>query len=174
MHDLSKQSNEVRKLIRYLNLSPHPEGGFFSENYRSEGVIKEEGLSSDYNGERNFSTAIYFLLPQGHISHFHKVVSDEIWHFYAGGRLSIVELQSDGNYKETIMGPNVFEGDELQYVVPKNTWFAAFPHDDSEFSLVGCTVSPGFDYKDFLLGKKDELLGIYPSQKDLIEKYCLD
>lgn len=173
MHEISQQSNEVKKLIKYLNLSPHPEGGFFSENYRSSGVIDKAGLPDSYSGNRSFSTAIYFLLPQGHISHFHKVISDEIWHFYGGGPLKLIEIASDGSLNETIIGSDIYEGQSLQYVVPANTWFAAFPLEDVDYSLVGCTVSPGFDYKDFSLGKKSELMEEFPQHKELFEKYSL-
>lgn len=173
MHELSSQSNEVKRLIKYLNLSPHPEGGFFSENYRSERSIEKKGLPDEYSGDRSFSTAIYFLLPRDHISHFHKVISDEIWHFYAGGSLTLIQIFEDGRTEKVKIGNDIFGGQELQYVVPANCWFAAFPDEEVDYSLVGCTVSPGFDYKDFQLGKKSEMLSKFPQHKDIIEKYCL-
>lgn len=173
MHDSSLFSPEVRRLIRYLNLSPHPEGGYFCENYRSAGVIDKSGLPDYYNENRSFSTAIYFMLPKGHISHFHKVKTDEVWHFYGGGSLTLIQIFENGRREDVQIGSNVFEGEHLQYVVPANCWFAAFPNDDVEYSLVGCTVSPGFDYKDFELGSKQELADRFPQHAALFDKYSL-
>ena len=173
MHESSLLSPEVKKLIRYLNLSPHPEGGYFCENYRSDGIIDKAGLPPYYNENRNFSTAIYFLLPAGHVSHFHKVKTDEVWHFYGGGSLTLIQIFADGSRQDVQIGNQVFEGEHLQYVVPANCWFAAFPNPGVEYSLVGCSVSPGFDYKDFELGVKDNLAEMFPQHREVFLQYSL-
>ncbi|MFK8137885.1 MAG: cupin domain-containing protein [Bdellovibrionales bacterium] len=174
MQDVSMLNQEVRNIVNYLNLSPHPEGGYFSENYRSDLVIPKENLSGDYDGDRNASTAIYFLLPKAHKSHFHRVRSDEAWHFYLGGPCTIVQLFDDGRIESVVMGKDIMEGEQLQYVVPANCWFGAFPNEEVEYSLVGCTVAPGFDYSDFELGRRAQLLEMFPQHKALIEDLSLE
>ncbi len=135
--------------IKTLNLQPHPEGGWFKETYRALGAI---------NG-RNFSTAIYFLLEAGQRSVFHRIKSDEIWHFYAGKPLDIHILGQD-----TIrLGP-----DAPLAVVPANRWFGARLSPAYGYALVGCTVSPGFDFADFEIARRGELLSQFPEHRDII------
>ena len=113
----------IEKYISHLQLHPHPEGGFYKETYRAEGVIEGRCLPADVIGDRNYSTAIYFLLQQGDFSAFHRIKSDECWHFYDGGSLLIHEISLKGDYKCTRLGRDILNGEMFQYVVPANHWF---------------------------------------------------
>ena len=158
--------------IRHLNLQPHPEGGFFKETYRSPGVIPSRCLPAAFHGDRFYSTAIYFLLQQNDFSAFHRIASDECWHFYEGGSLLIHVIDEDGNYSCTRLGRKPDEGEMLQFVVPAQSWFASEAAPGSSFSLVGCTVAPGFDFADFEMAKAKELLEEYPQHQILIQRLC--
>ncbi|MFA6979359.1 MAG: cupin domain-containing protein [Ignavibacteriaceae bacterium] len=156
--------------IHKLDLIKHLEGGYYKEIYRSEEVIALEALPDRYSGERNVSTSIYFMLDKEQVSHFHKLQSDEIWHFYYGGSLTIYMINESGNYSVQKLGRNLDEGEALQFVIPKCTWFAAEVNDKKSFSLIGCTVAPGFDFADFELSKREELVKQFPQYKSLIER----
>jgi predicted cupin superfamily sugar epimerase len=154
--------------IEQLRLEPHPEGGFFREVYRSKEWIPHAALPQRFSGSRAFSTSIYYLLQSGDFSAFHRIHSDETWHFYAGGPLEIVTLL-DGGAVSTILGTNVGRGEHLQYTVPSGVWFGARPCVDTHYSLVGCTVSPGFDFADFEMGHSERLCREFPSALAVIE-----
>jgi len=158
----------AQKIIKRLRLQPHPEGGYFRESYRSSGKIPQSALPRTFKGDRNCSTAIYFLLPKGSKSNFHKIRSDEVWHFYSGGPITIVELRGNGRIKKTVLGPDIQKGQKLQYVVPANCWFGSHPNPKTEFALVGCTVAPGFDFADFKLAKRANLLKTFPRTRQEI------
>ena len=158
----------ARYYIDHLQLKPHPEGGFYRETYRSKGIIPAGCLPNEVKGDRSFSTAIYFLLQESDFSAFHRIKSDECWHFYEGGTLLIHVLQQNGSYSCTRLGRNIQEGEIFQYVVPAGAWFASEPAPSSFFTLVGCTVAPGFDFADFELAAKDELLKEYPQHEEWI------
>lgn len=160
----------VKELIKLFNLKPHPEGGYFKETYRANGTIKKQALPSNFFGDCSFSTAIYFLLPKGSKSSLHRIKSDEVWHFYLGGPLTLVIIHKSGQIENITMGQNVQDGQRMQYVVPAGSWFGVYPNSDTEFSFVGCTVAPGFDFNDFELGNKDVLFKQYPNAKEIIEK----
>ena len=163
----------IEKLVKNFNLLSHPEGGFYAETYRSEGEINKESLPSNMEADsRNYSTGIFFLLPNGEKSRFHRIKSDEMWHFYLGGAMSVVEIHDDGRVVETVLGQDIENDEKLQYVVPANCWFGSFPHDSTKFSFVGCTVSPGFDFSDFELAEKKYLLDKFPLAKKYIDKLC--
>jgi predicted cupin superfamily sugar epimerase len=150
--------------IEHLNLSPHPEGGFYRETYRARG----EFVANGSNQPRSFSTAIYFLLRSEDRSMFHRIKSDEIWHFHAGGRLTIYILTESGMIMQTL-GSDVDRGDQLQIVVPANHWFGAMI-TEGPYVLAGCTVSPGFDFRDFEMAGQKELLVEFPGQADTIRQ----
>lgn len=161
---------EIKNIISHFDLHPHPEGGWYKQTYKSNEEIPVGALPQRFHGDRVFSTAIYFLLEQGNFSAFHRIKSDECWHFYSGDPLHIYIINPNGELKIVTLG-NVFEKGQLfQYVVPANCWFASCPAEGSEYCFVGCTVAPGFDFEDFELAKKDELIGAYPAHKDLIKK----
>ena len=158
-------------LIDHLQLNPHPEGGFYKETYRSAGLIPKDALPS-FGGDRHYATAIYFLLQAGDFSAFHRIASDECWHFYEGGSLLIHVIDKHGNYSCGRLGRNLHRGESFQYVVPAGAWFASEPADGTAFSLVGCTVAPGFDFADFEMGKISELTENYPQHKGLLQRLC--
>jgi uncharacterized protein len=157
--------------IKHLALQPHPEGGFFKETYRSPGIIPSQSLPY-FNGDRHYSTAIYFLLQQGDFSAFHRIKSDECWHFYEGGNLLIHVVDGEGNYSCIRLGKNIHEGEVFQFVVAAGNWFASEPAPGTNFTLVGCTVAPGFDFADFEMADCKTLSNEYPSHRSLIERLC--
>lgn len=159
----------AKQLIHTLQLLPHPEGGYYREIYRSKDRIK--GSSKSFPTGRNYCTSIYFLLQNGDASKFHRIKSDELWFYQAGGALIIIELFKDGTVRKTALGPNLNKGQVLQHVVLKNTWFGAYRENDhKKYSLVSCTVSPGFDFRDFEMADRKELLKRYPRVESTIAK----
>jgi len=159
----------VKELVTIFDLKPHPEGGFFKETFRDLGSIPQKALPSRFKSDRNFSTAIYFLLPEGTKSRLHRIASDEVWHFYLGDPLTIVQISPKGEVEKIVLGQNVKAGQKVQHVVPEGYWFGAYPNSGSRYSFVGCTVAPGFDFADFEIGKRPELLKQFPKAKEVIE-----
>jgi predicted cupin superfamily sugar epimerase len=157
--------------IEALKLKPHPEGGFFREIYKSEEMIDSQCLPDRYNGSRSFSTSIYFLLKGDQISYFHRLKSDEMWHFYDGCAVKIYIIDEKGSLSTILLGKNLAEGEILQAVVKRNCWFCAEITDKLSFSLTGCTVSPGFEFDDFEIGNRDELTARFPRHHNLIKKF---
>ncbi|RYZ57507.1 MAG: cupin domain-containing protein, partial [Proteobacteria bacterium] len=130
------------KLIEQYGMTLHPEGGAFVESYRSSVKVLAEGRTE----ARVASTAIYFLLGAGEFSAFHRIRSDEVWHFYQGGPIRILEIDSAGFLKETLLGADPSKGEVFQHVVPAGVWFASAPIEGTDYALVGCTVAPGFEF----------------------------
>lgn len=159
----------VEELVKIHHLQPHPEGGFFKETYRDEGTISKNALPPRFRGDRHFSTAICFLLPSGAKSRLHRIQSDEVWHFYLGDPLTIVQISPEGKVEKIAMGQNVKAGEKMQHVVPAGYWFGAYPNPKSRFAFVGCTVAPGFDFADFEMAKRGDLLKNYPHAREEIE-----
>ncbi|MCD8498378.1 MAG: cupin domain-containing protein [Alphaproteobacteria bacterium] len=155
---------DAEALIKKFDLMPHPEGGFFRETYRADLSAGFEG----FNGPRSASTGIYFLLPSGTRSCLHRIKSDEMWHFYLGGPMHLVEIGEDGALKETILGSDIAAGEVVQHVVPAGVWFGGAPLEGSSFSFVGCTVAPGFDFQDFEMGRQADLLSRFPEHAQYI------
>jgi predicted cupin superfamily sugar epimerase len=160
----------VQEIVEKLNLLPHPEGGFYKETYRSEGQISQGSLNENFSGKRSYCTAIYFLLTKDNFSAFHKIKQDEMWHFYAGSPLTVHMIDKEGNYSKQLIGNNFSKNELPQFVVPKDSWFASCVEDGKEYALVGCTVSPGFDFDDFELANRDLLVKKYPNHKNIITK----
>ena len=158
--------------IDKLQLQEHIEGGAFKEVYRSEMVIPQAVLSEDFKGNRNAGTSIYFLLQQGQFSALHKIASDEIWHFYYGDPLVVCEISATGELIEHKLGADFEAGEKFQCVVKAGSWFGAMPAKESSYSLVGCTVAPGFDFADFELAHKEALLLQYPHLSNVISMLC--
>lgn len=156
--------------IEKLELQQHPEGGWFKEIYRSEDVVPESGLPHNFKGERNFLTSIYFLLEGDDFSAFHRIKSDEIWHYYAGNSAIKILTIENGKIRKQLLGNNLENEEQLQVVALKNTWFAARLKESTGFGLVGCTVSPGFHFDDFEMADK-KLIEEYPELKDTIVQY---
>jgi len=162
----------VDQLIQQYNLQPHPEGGWYKQTYKSKGQITAEALPERFGGSRAFSTAIYFLLEKENFSAFHRIKSDECWHFYAGDPLLIYIIEQNGELKIITLGNDHEKGQTFQYVVPANCWFASHPATGSEYCFVGCTVSPGFEFEDLELTDAKELSAIYPEHETIIKELC--
>lgn len=131
------------EIVRRLGLEPHPEGGHFRETWRDP----------DPAGGRAHSTAIYFLLAAGEVSHWHRVDAAEVWHWYAGAPLALTISENGHDATAHRLGPNLFMGERPQVVVPKDAWQAA--ESLGAWTLVGCTVAPGFDFAGFELAPPD-------------------
>jgi predicted cupin superfamily sugar epimerase len=153
--------------FEHLELIQHPEGGAFREIYRSHLTMAKQELPDEFSGERNVCTSIYFLLRQGEFSAFHRIASDEIWHFYVGSSLTIYEIQAaTGNLTKHTLGPDPLRGEMFQIMIRAGNWFGA--RCEQGFVLAGCTVSPGFDFAEFELADRIKLIADYPEHKDLI------
>jgi len=153
--------------IEKLQLTRHIEGGAFREVYRSSLSIGHQCLPATFKGDRNASTSIYFLLAHGEFSAFHRIASDECWHFYSGDRLHIYEILPSGELITHRLGSDIENGESFQTMVRAGSWFASVPAG-SEYALVGCTVTPGFDFADFELADREGLSRQYPQHASLI------
>ncbi len=160
-------NDKAKYYIEKLDLNKHPEGGYYKEVYRSgeHFIIPDYSLSKK---KRNYSTSIYFLLEGNDKSNFHKLNSDEIWHFYDGSDLRIFIIDEFGNLSEILFGK---ENEVFQFTIKKDCWFAAEVINKNSFSLIGCTVSPGFDFEDFELAKRDQLIKLFPQHEAVIRKF---
>ena len=156
--------------IHLLGLKSHPEGGYYKETYRSQESIPHKSLPARYHDDRTFGTSIYFLLKNRDRSTFHRLASDETWHYHQGGSATIYIIFEDGHLQIENIGPVPERGDSLQVTVPKDTWFAT-EVSAGDFILVGCTIAPGFEFEDFGLGDQRQLLTTYPQHRTLIEKF---
>jgi predicted cupin superfamily sugar epimerase len=159
---------QAADIVRQLGLQPHPEGGYFRETYRGAEAIPAGAIDRRYAGSRATSTAIYYLLEAGQRSALHRLKSDEIFHFYAGDPLTIVEIAPDGRLTETLLGADLASGAIPQRVILAGAWFGAVP--EGRFALVGCTVAPGFDFADFELAEKAALLAAFPRHATWINR----
>ena len=160
--------------IEKLQLTSHVEGGAFRELYRSKLTASRSVLPATFAGDRNFCTAIYFLLKENQFSAFHKISSDEIWHFYYGNALLIYEINKNGSLTEHRLGNDPEKSETFQCVIQAGNWFASKVAEGGNYSLVGCTVSPGFDFADFELANRDELTKLYPQHSALIKELTLE
>ena len=160
------------ELINKFEMLPHPEGGYYKETYKSIETTAKDALPQRFGGDRHFSTAIYFLLEQGNFSAFHKIASDECWHFYAGQTLLIYVIHDTGNLEIIRLGNDILNGETFQYIVPAGCWFASEPSPTSSYSFVGCTVAPGFEFEDFEMAKADSLIIQYPQHEKEIKRLC--
>lgn len=158
----------AEELVRRLELIRHPEGGWFRESYRSTEVVPAAALPERFGGPRSYSTSIYFLLERGDFSALHRIKSDEMWHFYAGDPLTIQVITPPGVHRKIDLGRDIAAGQSFQAVVPAGCWFGAEMSGAGDYSLVGCTVSPGFDFADFEMGDRDELLRQYGAHAEII------
>ena len=159
-----------KEIINHFNLQEHPEGGYFKEVYRSKEIVSAENLPDYFNGDRNYCTSIYFLLISDKFSAFHKINQDEIWHFYQGSTLKLHLISPEGTYSFVKIG-NDFNNDEVfQFTVPAHYYFAAEVLAKDSFSFVGCTVSPGFDFNDFVLPSRKELSTEFPKHSEIIKQ----
>ena len=153
-------------------MQPHPVGGLNKQSYRSAEYINAAALPERFGGDRPFSTAIYFLLEKGNFSAFHRIKSDECWHFYHGDPLEIFVIQDNGELAITTLGNDISKGHLFQYIVPAGCWFASRPAPNSQYCFVGCTVAPGFDFADFEMANREQLANEFPQHNKLIRELC--
>ena len=154
--------------VKKLDLQAHPEGGFYKESYRSDEEIPAKALPSRFKGKRSVSTAIYYLLGEGDFSAFHRILSDETWHFYAGEPLQLLIINSSGELQEIMLG--IGESPQTpQFTVKAEDWFAA--KSTGAYTLCGCTVAPGFDFSDFEMGNAIKLKNEFPQHAKIIEAF---
>jgi len=165
-------SSKALHWVNQLQLVEHPEGGWYKEVYRSEGSIASSSLPDRFDGERSYATSIYFLLSSDVFSAFHRILSDEIWHFYAGDGLLIHEIDAAGRYSVHQLGSDIFGGDVFQLVIPAGSWFASEVKPGGNYGLVGCTVAPGFDFRDFEMASGFALSSRYPKHSEQILRLC--
>ncbi|CAK9328169.1 unnamed protein product [Citrullus colocynthis] len=177
------------EIVAKLNLKPHPEGGFYSETFRDNSIhLSKSHLPPEYKVDREVSTCIYFLVPSGCVSALHRIPCAETWHFYLGEPLTVLELnEKDGRVKLTCLGSDLIGDNQLpQYTVPPNVWFGAFPTKDfnisadgtvtkaaprdseNHYSLVGCSCAPAFQFEDFELAKRSDLVSRFPDNEALV------
>ena len=157
-------------VIRLLALLPHPvEGGFFRETYRAAGMLPADALP-DHAGPRAVSTAIYYLLKPGHVSELHVLPGDEVFHFYLGSPVRMLQLWPDGSGREVVIGPDLAAGQSPQVVVPGGVWQGTRLVEYGAWALLGCTVAPGFDYADYRGGTRAELTAKWPAHAEEIAK----
>jgi len=155
--------------IESLKLKPHPEGGFYKEIYRSSEIHSRQALPARFNGDRCFATSIYFLLEKNDFSQFHRIASDEIWHFYAGDPLELHVLNPAGRYEKFMLGASPDENQFFQLMVKAGDWFGARLKAGGLWSLLGCMVAPGFDFADFEIADRARLIKTYPDHRTIIE-----
>jgi predicted cupin superfamily sugar epimerase len=156
--------------IEKLGLEKHPEGGYFRQTYRADLVLSNESLPPHFTGPRAASTGIYFLLEAENFSAFHRLRSDEMWHFYVGTRVVVHAITPEGNYLSILLGDDPEASEVLQAVVKAGCWFASHVAHWKSFAVVGCTVAPGFDFEDFEMGRREELVRAYPQHRGIIER----
>lgn len=162
--------NSAKYYIEKLDLKPHPEGGFFKEIFKSEEKMHQDHLPERFGGHRHFLTSIYFLLETGNISKFHKIKSDELWYFHEGVSCTVVTIDDNGKLEEHKVGLNIANGEQPQAVVKQGLWFGAYVNKPDSYSLVGCAVAPGFDFLDFEMGDRENLIKQFPHHKEIITK----
>ena len=148
-----------------MNLVPHPEGGYYRETYRTV-----ETTMTSHGKKRNLSTAIYYMLENDDKSHFHRLGSDELWFFHQGETMEI-KLISDGKVTTCFLGNDIGQGEVPQVIIPAGVWFAAGIKDLKGYSLVSCTVSPGFDFSDFEMADREKLIAAYPALEEVITAF---
>ena len=165
---LAGMAKTAAEWIAFVRLAPHPEGGFYRETYRAQEAIAADHLPARFGGPRACSTAICFLLPGNQVSVLHRIKSDEVWHFYAGGALTLALIHPDGRLEEHRLGPDPERGERFQALVPAGCWYGASVDDPEPYALVGGTVAPGFDFADFELADRPALLARFPQHQQVI------
>jgi len=157
-------------LIKQLDLQKHPEGGYYRRTYSSKIRINKADLPN-HTGDRFCQTAIYYLLEGSEVSKFHSLKSDEMWFFHTGSSLTIYTMSEQNGLRRVQLGSGIEKGDVFQVLISAETWFAAEVNDKSSFSLVSCTVSPGFDFSDFKIADKANLSENFPAISDFSDKF---
>ena len=161
----------AQEIIELLGMQPlRVEGGYFAETYKCQELIPRKALPTRYHGKRSFGTSIFYLLTPDEVSALHRLESDEIFHFYLGDPVTMLQLHPDGSNDVVTLGQDIRSGQQLQVVVPRGTWQGSLLNEGGEFALLGCTVAPGFEYSDYEAGLGGDLVKEYPEQEDLIAR----
>lgn len=161
----------AEQVIALLGLQPLPgEGGYFAETYRSSFSLDAGEVAPAFTGERAAATAIYYLITPDAFSALHRLTGDEIYHFYAGDPIDLALLHSDGNHETIRLGNDLRQGQRPQMVAPGGSWQGSALEPGGSWALVGTTMTPGFDPRDFELGDRDALLLAYPTASGLIKR----
>ncbi|MBO1198846.1 cupin domain-containing protein [Staphylococcus simiae] len=151
----------AQQWIDELQLTEHPEGGYYKETVREN------------NNQRAPFSSIYFLLTHDNISHFHRIDADEVWYYHAGDSLTVHMITPEGDYRTAQLGPNIQNGDVLQFLVPKGTIFASSVEQQNDYCLVGCMCQPAFEFEHFELFEQQQLIDMYPHLTQIIQQYAL-
>ncbi|MGH9804480.1 MAG: cupin domain-containing protein [Candidatus Acidiferrales bacterium] len=165
------EKTTVKEVIEHLKLEPLPvEGGYFRQTYRSDESLPRSALPQRYPSERVFGTAIYYLLSDEPdcFSALHRLPTEEIYHFYLGDSVELLLLHSDGGSERVVLGPEIFGGQQVQFVVPRGVWQGSRLRPGGRWALLGTTMAPGYDASDFEGGERNVLIQRYPQEKDLI------
>lgn len=153
---------DANQWIKHLGLVRHPEGGYYRETYRSAEITKRKSLPSRFEGDRAFATVIHFLLSGNEVSRLHRIKSDETWYYHLGAPLELHVILPTGMHETHLLGTQGSKGEVLQWTVPAGSWFGARVKDNESFTLLSCSVAPGFEFEDFELGKRRELMKQHP------------
>ncbi|ENK0838681.1 MULTISPECIES: cupin domain-containing protein [Clostridium] len=160
---------DANYFIEKLDMTAHPEGGYYKESFISAENITDSDLTTTFEDKRILWTSIYFLLRNGEVSNFHRLKSDEMWYYHSGSPLTIYMITPEGEFITEQLGLDIEKGEKPQVLVPKNYIFGSAMNNKG-YALVGCMVSPGFEFRDFELFERDTLLNLYPKYKETIEK----
>jgi predicted cupin superfamily sugar epimerase len=159
----------AEQIIKFFKMQPlRQEGGYYIETYRAVEKLKKDVLPAGFSGDRNLASVILYLLTAKTISLLHRLKSDEMFHFYFGDPVTMLQLHPDGRSDLITLGNNILKEQKVQVLVPKGTWQGAFVVPGGKFALLGCSVAPGFDENDFELGDRNVLLARYPDLRELI------
>jgi len=159
----------AEQIIKRFKMQPlRQEGGYYIETYRATEQLKKEILPPGFSGDRNLSSVILYLLTAKTVSVMHRLKCDEMFHFYMGNPVTMLQLHPDGSYEIVTLGHDIFNEQNVQVLVPKGVWQGAFIQPGGKFSLMGCSVAPGFDEADFEIGDRETLLAKYPDMRDII------
>jgi predicted cupin superfamily sugar epimerase len=165
----------AKEIIEFLHLTPLPiEGGLFSQTYKAKESIPQKALPPRYHCDRSFGTAIYYLHQPGTFSAIHRLLTDEVYHFYLGDPMEMLLLFPDGSSQVVILGQEILAGQFVQFVVPAGVWQGSHLLQPKDWALLGTTMAPGYEQDDFELGYRKELLSLYPEQKYLIDILALE
>jgi uncharacterized protein len=159
----------AEQIIKHFKMQPlRQEGGYYIETYRAAEVLKKEVLPAGFSGDRKLSSVILYLLTAKTVSLMHRLKYDEMFHFYLGNSVTMLQLHPDGSSEIITLGHDIIGEQKVQVLVPKGTWQGAFIQPGGKFSLMGCSVAPGFDEADFEIGDRETLLAEYPDMRELI------
>jgi hypothetical protein len=165
----------AEELIQRLGLKPLPgEGGFYCETYRSVEEIPKEALAERYTASKPVGTAIYYLLTPDTFSRLHRLPTDEIFHFYVGDPVMMLQLHPSGKTERVVLGPDLRRAQRVQVVVPRGTWQGSLLLENGRYALMGATMAPGFDFDDFEAGTREDLTREYPKEAELVRRLTAD